>query len=354
MNIAAKDVAVLDKLFDDMDLLMKNMRLQNHDDHAALEIFDIFADLGRTLVDADRASFWRWDKKNKQLVTAAATGTKQITIAEDAGIVGQSIMRKEPLIVNDPASNPHFNAAVDEATGYETKSILVLPVSNCRGEIIGAFQAINKEQGARGFDATTDVKRLSIAAFICGLALESDMFMNEAEHDKLTGLKNRYSFYKDWRLKYFPALEEQGKDDYISFILCDIDFFKKVNDTYSHEAGDAILKMVADILRRCMPTGCNAYRWGGEEFLLTLAGKTLTETADIAENIRREVAQTVCPYRDKEIRVTMSFGCASFAKAYDLDGSIDLADRRLYKAKDSNRNCVVYTGEVSDLPVEKM
>ena len=339
------DTAVLDKLYDAMDLLMKEKRGKIYSDHSEMEIYSIFATLGKAMVDADRASFWKWDKKSHKLVTAAATGTNQIVISDNTGIVGEALALNQPLVVNDPKSNPKFNAAVDKATGYETKSIIVLPVSNCRGDVIGAFQAINKNSGNQKFNEASDIKRLSIAAFICGLALESDLSMADAEHDKLTGLKNRCSFYNDWQIKYRPMIDALDSAESLSFVLCDIDFFKKVNDTHGHNAGDAILEMVAGVLLQSLPPKCNAYRWGGEEFIMVLVGKTLNETADVAENIRRKISESVCKTDGKELKVTMSFGCSLYDKVYSLDENIAKADARLYLAKDKNRNCVVCSDE---------
>ena len=317
-KISAEEM--LNKIFSIMQSLYSEMSRREGRE----KVFEILAELGRTLVDADRASFWRWDKRAQLLKTTAATGTQQIIISDKTGLVGQALAENRVIITNEPYKHPKFNAEVDKKTGYVTKSILVMPVANCRGEIIGAYQAINK-LGGGGFDEAEDTKRLSIAAFVCGLVLESDIFLADSEHDKLTGLKNRFGLHSDYR-------GGQG-----ALIICDIDFFKKVNDTFGHNAGDAVLKHVAKILS----AHGNVYRWGGEEFLIVLDGAKISEAADLAEKIRLAIIDSVCLFDDKKISVTMSFGVAEINRALSLEENIKVADERLYRAKETGRNRVV-------------
>lgn len=323
---------ILNNIFDIMQKLYNEMRLNKvkHGDH--FQVFDIFAELGRTLAGADRASFWRWDKKAHKLITNAATGIDQIIIDDSTGLVGRALAENRTIVTNDPYSHPDFNSAVDRKTGYVTKSILVMPIANCRGELIGAFQVINKLGGA-GFDEVEDAKRLSIAAFICGMALESDLFLADSQHDRLTDLKNRFGFYNDWQTKYQHV-------EQLSLIICDIDFFKRVNDTYGHNAGDAVLKNVASIIRNSIENRDGAYRWGGEEFIIVLEG-AIERAAEVAEKIRRAAEASVCCFDGQNIRVTMSFGCVAFDASVSVDENIKIADARLYRAKETGRNRIV-------------
>ena len=92
----------------------------------------------------------------------------RIVIPEDAGLVGKALKEKRVIVSNDPYSDPDFNSDIDKQTGYITFSVLVMPVADINGEYIGAFQIINKV-GENGFDEVADVKKLSLAAFICGI-----------------------------------------------------------------------------------------------------------------------------------------------------------------------------------------
>ncbi len=334
MNEKISAEQMLNNIFDIMQRLYDEMRSDENKTGGHLKVFEIFADLGRTLVEADRASFWRWDKRQHLLITTAATGTSQIVISDKTGLVGQALAENRAVLTNDPYNNPNFNSAVDKKTGYVTKSILVMPVSDCRGEIIGAFQVINK-LGDGGFDEVEDTKRLSIAAFICGMALESDIFMADSQRDKLTELKNRFGFHSDYQKRY------RRRTSIMSAIICDIDFFKKVNDTYGHNAGDAVLVHVSKILASKIRDGDNVYRWGGEEFVIVLEGANVDGAAAVAERIRLAIMDSVCKFEDKEIRVTMSFGCTEMDSSLTIEENIQVADARLYRAKETGRNRVI-------------
>lgn len=329
---------ILDNIFTVMERLYDEMRLNKDAPKNHMRVFEIFAELGRTLAGADRASFWRWDRHNHKLLTTAATDSEQIVIDEKSGLVGRAISENRTIVTNDPYNDPDFNAAVDKMTGYVTKSVLVMPVANCRGEIIGAFQVINKIGDGAGFDEISDVKRLSIAAFICGMALESDIFFADSQHDKLTELKNRLALQSDFSTRYEKFLREGTP---LAMIMCDIDFFKRVNDTFGHNAGDAILKHVAKILRDSIYKLGDAYRWGGEEFILILTNSTLDDAKIIAERIRSTIMVSVCNFGNDALKITMSFGVSEISAALSIEDNVKIADDRLYRAKETGRNKVV-------------
>lgn len=333
---------ILNNIFDIMQKLYNEMRLSKDGTSNHLRVFEIFADLGRTLAGADRASFWKWDKRRHKLITAAATGTNQIIVDDTTGLVGRALAENRTIVTNDPYHHPDFNAEVDKKTRYVTKSILVMPVSNCLGEIIGVFQVINKLGDDVGFDEVEDSKRLATAAFICGMALESDLFLADSQRDKLTELKNRFGFHSDFETRYKQFLLDSKNSKPISIIICDIDFFKKVNDTYGHNGGDEVLIHVANILNSEMRICDNVYRWGGEEFIIILEGANITEAVSKAEHIRETVQNSTCHFEDIDIRVTMSFGCAEYNPELSLEENIKIADERLYNAKESGRNRVIY------------
>lgn len=294
----------------------------------------ILMDLGRVLVDSDRASFWYWDRENKQYWTLASSGTDKIVVPEGSGIVGASIGANETIIINDPYGDERFNREVDKSTGYVTKSILCMPVTNETGKVIGAYQAINKLSGD-GFD-DGDVARLAMAAVYSGKMLETHLLQRVSHVDKLTGLKNRYVFEDAYRR---AVADEKRK---LCLIMCDIDFFKKVNDVYGHNGGDAVLINVARILRGCVADYGVVIRWGGEEFLIMLDEEELGNAIVTAELIRRRVEASVCEYNGQVIKVTMSFGVTKVDEALTADDNVGKADEKLYLAKANGRNQVVH------------
>ncbi len=334
---------LLNRILDITDGLYNEMRQyesEGVDNH--VKIYSLLADLGRTIVNSDRASFWKWDKRTHELVTTAAVGTGEIRIDEGTGLVGKALLERRAIVTNDPYNDPNFNSSVDKKTGYVTKSILVMPIVSCKGEYIGVYQAINKLDDEVGFDLEEDCKRLSLAAFICGLTLESDLFLDDSQHDKLTDIKNRMGFHSDYKGRFLPILEQNDPKKPVAMIMCDIDFFKKVNDTYGHNAGDAVLVHVAKILSGAIRGADGVYRWGGEEFIMIFPGTTMDEVATVAERIRRDVEESVCHFEGTDIKVTMSFGCGVLSAERSAEDNIKVADERLYTAKENGRNCVIW------------
>ena len=332
---------LLDEIFSITGELYREMsQLPEGTQKDHIRVYQLLTELGKSLVNADRASFWKLDKRNRSLWTAAATGAGRITIPEGSGLVGKAISENRAIITNDPYNHPDFNSDVDKKTGYVTKSVLVMPVSNCRGEVIGAYQAINKLDGG-GFDMTEDIKKLSLAAFICGLSLESELFLDDAQHDKLTDLKNRTGFYSDFTRRYSGMLRSSEDAAAVSLFICDIDHFKSVNDTYGHNAGDAVLRHVSEILRRNSRARDDVYRWGGEEFIVILPDTPEEFAAKSAERLRSRIMDSVCEFEDKQIKVTMSFGVIQLDSALSIEDNIKRADSKLYTAKESGRNTVI-------------
>lgn len=339
---AVSSDVLLEQIFSITQNLYTEMSSPDSDaenDHNA--IYRLLTDLGRTLVNADRASFWKWDKRNHSLWTTAAVGAGRITIPEGTGLVGKALAEKRAIVTNDPYNDPDFNSDVDKKTGYVTKSILVMPISNCKGEFIGAYQAINKLDSETGFDLAEDVKRLSLAAFICGITLESDSFLDDSQHDKLTELKNRMGFYNDYNKVYEKIICDTESLRNVSLFICDIDFFKKVNDTYGHNAGDAVLKHVASNFRQNSRICDGVYRWGGEEFIVIMPDTSAEQAAEAADRLRTCIMDSVCHFEDLDIKVTMSFGVTQLDPSKSIEDNIKDADEKLYKAKESGRNRVI-------------
>ncbi len=325
-------------IYDITDKLYKNTCTNKDNDHNL--IFGYLTELGKTIVGADRASFWKWDKRRHELWTTAATGVDRITIPDNTGLVGKAITNKSVVVTNDPYNDPDFNSSVDKKTGYVTKSVMVLPVADVNGEFIGAFQLINKFDD-KGFDIEEDTRKLSLPALICGLALESDTFLDDAHHDRLTKLKNRIGFYHDFSKKYMKYLEDDC-DKPLSMFICDIDKFKLVNDTYGHNAGDQVLEFAAKLLMESCEEGENAYRWGGEEFIILMPDTNLEQAAAKAEKLRATIEASEFPADGIFIKKTMSFGVHEFEKGKSIEDNVSIADGRLYTAKETGRNKVVY------------
>ena len=159
-----------------------------------------------------------------------------------------------------------------------------------------------------------------------------------ATQDNLTGLFNRR--YAD---SYLEQRLQRGHDAAAPFAVAlgDIDFFKQINDQYSHSIGDEVLRIVADTLRgRCRKSDMIA-RYGGEEFLVSFPDTSLEQARRLCEALRQAVERQAWARLGLDGDVTMSFGLAESQPGLTADALIDVADRRLYAAKNSGRNRVV-------------
>ena len=324
---------MLEKIFYCMERLFEEKELSG--------TLQLLTELGKTLVNSDRASFWFWDKKKHEIWTLAALDISKITIPENTGLVGASILNNELLLINDPYNDPRFNSNVDKSSGYITKSILTVPVTNSEGKVIGAYQAINKldEEGKDACFDETDIKRIKLATAFCGRTLESHLLYSEATEDQLTCLKNRRGLYTHYEKYITPILASKKA----SIIICDIDHFKRVNDTWGHNAGDAVLKHVANTYLSLIGIDDGVFRWGGEEFIMLLPGKDMLEAADFAENCRKTIEGSVCHFEDLDIKVTMSFGVSELDATLTTAENVQSADEKLYYAKSHGRNRVIHT-----------
>jgi len=130
----------------------------------------------------------------------------------------------------------------------------------------------------------------------------------------------------------------------ISLILTDIDFFKKVNDTWGHSAGDQVLIAFVDIIKEIIRSNVDwVARYGGEEFLIILPETNFDDALVCTERLRNAVAEKVITYGDEPITITASFGVTSLDPAeiqevITTDRLIDMADKYLYRAKENGRN----------------
>ena len=160
----------------------------------------------------------------------------------------------------------------------------------------------------------------------------------EANRDSLTGLYNRR--YMDQRMEEkMEILSSEGK--IFGIIICDIDDFKKVNDTFGHESGDDVLVNVARTLMNSLRENDIVCRWGGEEFLIIVDGNKRV-TIDVAERIRTMIEDLVVVTHGYTIKITMTFGVTESTPGLAIDKLVEIADERLYKGKQNGKNQVVY------------
>jgi diguanylate cyclase (GGDEF)-like protein len=157
--------------------------------------------------------------------------------------------------------------------------------------------------------------------------------------DPLTGLENRRSLmdFSEVQLKL-----AQRYKSFFSILLIDLDYFKKINDTYGHLIGDEILKNIAKILKESLRNVDHIGRFGGEEFIVILPNTTLKNAVLVAEKVRDAIANFKHNIEEQIIQATVSIGIASYNPLDDdVNQILERADQALYQAKSSGRNCSI-------------
>lgn len=168
--------------------------------------------------------------------------------------------------------------------------------------------------------------------------------LNEAQRealtDKLTGVANRRNFENQLRDFTLRAMET---GDPLCLIMADVDYFKKINDSWGHQLGDQVLRLIGMMLKKITPSNGLAARYGGEEFAILLPGCTIEKAIQFAESVRLLISQKKLKKRNSGEtigRITLSFGVACFIPGETLSDFVQRSDASLYFAKQSGRNQV--------------
>lgn len=203
-------------------------------------------------------------------------------------------------------------------------------IRNFLGEVTGGNlkAEMNREALARE-DEIGDVAKASVNM--------QRSLRNLIVKDSLTDLYNRR--YCNQNLKNLSEQYIKTGEPY-TLAIADIDFFKKVNDTYGHTAGDEVLVSVAQIMKKSMAGKGFAARWGGEEFLLVYTGCDMETTLTYLEMLVEAIREMRVEYDDKAIKITISIGVAT-GNGDSVDKVLCTADNRLYHAKKEGRDRVV-------------
>lgn len=167
----------------------------------------------------------------------------------------------------------------------------------------------------------------------------SRKFEQQAMHDVLSGLYNRRGMKANLELEYARSKRSQLNT---SVIMCDIDFFKKVNDKYGHEKGDEVIKTVGKVFNSELRKQDSLARWGGEEYLFLLPTTNAEQAMVLAEKLREKIEGTIFQYKNTQFSITVSMGVRQFTSFDTIDDAINNADKKLYQAKSEGRNrCIM-------------
>ncbi len=223
--------------------------------------------------------------------------------------------------------------------------IILLTAKDSKSDIIEGLEAGADDYLTKPVDDAELIARLTTAERV--IRLESSLRKRNKEiallsiTDPLTQIFNR-GYLNDNLPKAFKRAIRYHHD--LSIIICDIDYFKKVNDTHGHQAGDLVLKSFVKKINESLRKDLDwMARFGGEEFLIVLPETDTNGAIVAAERLRSQISAMVIPFEGNDLRVTASFGIATVTHGthnpqLTSDDLIRAADQCLYRAKDQGRN----------------
>ncbi len=255
--------------------------------------------------------------------------------ADASHLMGWVIRNEKPVWRNDVTAEMRF---AESARRGSLRSDMTIPLK-ARGRVMGAFRVACRRRHA--FDPE-DFEVLKRCADITAVAVETQRLLlatkRLAELDGVTGVFNH---------RHFRTLLDQEVDRArrlerpVALIMIDIDNFKRFNDTYGHQAGDEVLRHVAQLAARVLRRSDAVARYGGEEFVALLPDAEMPDAMSVAEKIRAEVETNPLTLTGmlRPLHVSVSLGVASFpADAINGPDLVATADRGLYQAKRSGKN----------------
>ena len=304
--------------------------------------FEAIAETLETVVPYDTLTIYRVDQAAGLLVPVLARDqfADEILKAKlplGAGITGSVVQRGEAECINDAGRDPRVvNVPGTPDDDYE--SIIVAPLHGPNG-VMGA---LNLYRIGRDFEqGELDLAKLyaNHAAIALDNAILYGQLREAARHDPLTGLLHHGVFQDE--------LNERVNAGPVAVLMIDLDDFRSYNNQFGHQAGDRLLRRIADGLRRSVRTGDLVCRYGGDEFALILPGTDEAGASAVARKVLRRFAELRSRSGDSELRVGASIGTAAFPQdAKDARDLVSIADTALFVAKHFGKGRAVAAGDL--------
>ncbi|MEZ4368397.1 MAG: diguanylate cyclase [Kofleriaceae bacterium] len=315
------------------------------------QVMDTAFDAAAAIADFDVAMIALYDREQGRHRVAGVRSRPGAAALLDATVVDGLEFKDNTGLASMVVKNRHYLPAGGEprevtAPIYtkavkldDARSLLVLPLL-AADLPVGTLTLAARAEKRFGKDVR---EMLGVIATQVAVSLQNGLLYRQMETmattDGLTGLTNHRTFQE----KFGEVLERAGRHGHkAAVLLCDVDHFKKVNDTYGHPIGDEVLRRVARVLQEVARKIDITARYGGEEFVVVLDRADLAQARAVAERIRIEVGKLVVESDKGPFKVTQSIGVAAFPDdGGDKATLIEHADHALYFAKDSGRNRVV-------------
>ena len=294
-------------------------------------------------LNADKCSVFLYEQETEELVMAAHNhydpGKEmdiRISIHGNQPIC-HAIRRGESILVND--FEKEFG--VSSRSKYKSKSAMITLLKS--GEkVLGIINISDKKDGSEFDDFDFSIAQ-NVNEHLATAISNANLFSQTRRLSITDGLTELYThryFQETLDREITRSMRYQLP---LSLMMIDIDFFKRVNDTHGHQAGDCVLKALSLLIRKLLRRSDYACRYGGEEFAVILTETDIKKAGISAERVRSAVEKMVIPFGDLQIKITISIGLSTFEPGMRKQKMIELADLGLYEAKREGRNQVVVT-----------
>jgi diguanylate cyclase (GGDEF)-like protein len=298
------------------------------------------------LIPARNWSLLLLDQKSNELYFAVTVGLnmeslKGIRLKVGEGIAGVVAQTGQPTFIANAQHDPRFSPKVDEVTGFETKSIIALPL-HVRGQVVGVFEVVNVEN--EEFFREKYLPLLHILGDYVAIAVDNVRNLQQLQArtfiDEVTGFYNtRYLAAKlDQFIK--EVLNHGGE---LSVVFLDLDNFKAIVDSQGHLRGSKVLSEVARVIHSVLGPEDSLVRYGGDEFIILLPRRSQTGALALVQRLRKAVNQNLF-LADEGVnaRLTASYGIATMPQdAKDKETLLLIADRAMFRCKGEGKNCIM-------------
>jgi diguanylate cyclase (GGDEF)-like protein len=314
-------------------------------------VFETAFDAAAAIVDYDAGVIALYDKVKTRHQVAAwrvrdggaglldEKALDGLEFKDNAGLASMVVKNKHYLPAGGEPREVSAPIFTRKVTFDDARSLLVLPLL-VAGDVIGTLTLLARAEKRFGKDVR---EMLAVIANQVGVSLQNGLLYKKMETmattDGLTGLTNHRSFQE----RFEDLLQRGARHGHkVALLLCDVDFFKKVNDGYGHPVGDEVLRRVARVLQEVPRKIDVPARYGGEEFAVVLDNVDIVQARAVAERIRIEISKVVVDTEKGPLSVTESIGVVVFPEdGKDRATLIERADLALYHAKHTGRNRVV-------------
>lgn len=297
------------------------------------------------LVGARLCSLFLYDYATQELVLTSHSHPRPLPErispkAHRRSVMDHALSKRKSIVISGFQAWERENKSSIErsfADRYQTETCLSIPLLTANF-MVGVLNFADKEGGIP-FDAVTEVPAVEHLARVLAMAIRNCRLFrevqNQAHTDALTGLKNYRAFHETLRLEMHRS-QRYGRP--LGLIMLDIDSFKELNDRYGHQAGDAALIELGNVIRGATRREDFAARYGGDEIAILLPETSSAGCLSVVHRLLSSVRERKIMFEGKRLPFTISVGVAFFRADMSITQMVGAADQALYKAKQGGKD----------------